>query len=76
MHTYILCLEIEPVELGAKYDHLPPHCTLMLWFQSDVATSSLVSGINACVSSRPGVNLRLGTEAIFGPPDVRVKKWN
>lgn len=74
MNTYILCLEIEPVELGAKYDHLPPHCTLMLWFQSDMPTYALLSGINDCVSSKPAVNLRLGEEAIFGPPDVKVNK--
>lgn len=74
MNRYILCLEIDPVELDAQYDYLPPHCTLMLWFQSSKPTSTLVSGINRCIGSTSAVSLRLGEEAIFGPPDVTVSK--
>jgi len=41
MHAYLIVLEITPLQIGAKYDMLPLHCTLAHWFWVDASPEVL-----------------------------------
>lgn len=72
--SYLVGLEIEPVEIGHEYQSLPLHCTLMLWFTSSLPVGTLESGIIPLLQDVPRLDLRVIGEAVYGPPDMLVAK--
>lgn len=64
LHAYLLILEVTPLQVDAKYDMLPLHCTLVHWFwlqqESDEVTKKLTAAFDQGV-----VTLKAGKQQIF-----------
>lgn len=65
MKAYLLALEIDPVKIGATYDSLPLHCTLVHWFwaESDEFITPLKNDVKGL--SAPILHI-LGEEVFTG----------
>lgn len=65
MHAYLIILEVTPVEVGATYDMLPLHCTLMLWFWLEQPPQEVAQRLTAALQGTGSVQLKAGKEQVF-----------
>lgn len=62
MHTYVIVLKIENMEVGGVYNH-ELHCTLVLWFKTTASRDELIRLCNGVLEGRKPVVLKAkGTE--------------
>jgi len=69
-HCYLFTLEVEPLKVGATYDELPLHCTLMPRFWSSLGAVELGSKVQKLLDNRPPVVLRAYESTLLGPKQV------
>lgn len=75
MHTYLLALEIEPVDINRVYVALPLHLTMMSWFHSDKSPAEVVRALQPVVEGQRPIHLTSGAEDFFGvDKDVPVNR--
>ena len=67
MRTFLVALEIEPVEVGQTYDALPLHCTVMHWFRTGASAEDLLDVVAPIVESTSALKLTAGPRDLFGP---------
>jgi len=65
MNTYLLVLEITPMDVGNVYKALPLHCTLIHWFWLDLDPASLTARLESLLKDTPSISLKSGKEAVF-----------
>lgn len=67
MHRYILGIEVEPVEMGGTYVHLPLHCTLVHWFLSEREPREIAAAVAVVLRNSVPVELVSVKSALYGP---------
>ena len=65
MHAYLIVLEVTPLKIGATYDMIPLHCTLVHWFWLKQAPEEVAKRLEAILSNTASVTLKAGTEQVF-----------
>jgi 2'-5' RNA ligase len=66
MRAFLFAFEIEPVQLGASYDSLPLHCTLMHWFRTRASADTVIRLAHGVMHDRKPVELNSREFALFG----------
>lgn len=75
MYSYLLALEIEPVEIGKVYIALPLHATTVHWFTSLHKPADIVKAITPLVESHNPIEIVGGEPDLFGlDKDVPVNR--
>lgn len=67
MRKYIFGIEIDPVEEGKVYEHMPLHCTLAHWFFSDFGPQEIMEKVSSRLSGHGFVELISEESALYGP---------
>lgn len=65
--TYLLALEVEPMEVGRSYAQLPMHCTVMHRFLTELSAEALIAELAPIFDSADPLALRLSDHVAFGP---------
>lgn len=71
-HLYLFTLEVEPLKVGAIYDELPLHCTLMHRFYSRLSAEELSDSIKPLFDKSPPITLTVYEHTKLGPKQVPV----
>lgn len=80
MPSYLLALEIDPMDVNRDYAMLPLHCTLMYWFLLNMEPADLTKLLGSALRLERPQELRIGGEATFaghtkqGSVPVKVNK--
>jgi hypothetical protein len=69
---YLFTLEIAPLKVGASYDDLPSHLTLMSRFLSDLMPEELSILVRPLFAEAKPVDLLFGSTTKLGPKKVTV----
>ncbi|HEX9153479.1 MAG TPA: hypothetical protein VF809_01535, partial [Candidatus Saccharimonadales bacterium] len=72
-HCYLFALEVQPLEVGAVYDELPLHCTLMHRFLSELSTEVLVGRVQSFFNGVAPVKLMPYEHLLLGPKQLPVE---
>ena len=70
MNTYLLTLEITPLEVGRTYDVLPSHLTLMSRFTYKKTHQELSAVVSPLFEDIRPVSLVFGDTVVLGPKKV------
>jgi hypothetical protein len=73
-HCYLFALEVQPLEVGAVYDELPLHCTLMHRFLSELSPQVLVDKTQPFFAAIKPVKLIPHEHLLLGPKQVPVSE--
>jgi hypothetical protein len=65
MYSYLLALEITPLEIGKTYTSLPLHCTLVPWFSLDMQSKDCLKAIRSFLKGASPVQLIAGQQKTF-----------
>lgn len=66
-HVYLFTLEIVPLEVGATYDELPSHLTLMSRFLSELTPEELSATVQTLFADTKPISLIFGDTVKLGP---------
>jgi len=69
-HLYLCTLEIVPLKVGAVYDELPSHLTLMSRFASALSPQEMTAGIRPVFTESDPVAMTFGPIERLGPKQV------
>lgn len=65
MHTYIIVLKIEDMEVGGVYN-FELHCTLVLWFRTTADRQEVEHACSSAASKAKPITLKATERAYFG----------
>jgi len=71
-HCYLFVLEVVPLQVGAVYDELPLHCTLMHRFWSELSAVELAGKVKPLFDVTPPVVLATYKRTLLGPKQLAV----
>lgn len=66
MHTFLFLFEIDTLIAGATYRHLPLHCTLLPWFDTEMSPGELLERLGKVFKGAPPLELVSDKPELFG----------
>jgi hypothetical protein len=71
-HCYLFAFEVTPLHVGAVYDELPLHCTLMHRFWSKLSPEDLANRVRSFFEHVHPVTLTAEKQLLLGPKQTPV----
>lgn len=65
MHSYLMILEVTPLNVGKTYAMLPLHCTLVHWFRMELDPANFTEKLEMVARNFAPLDLTAATEAIY-----------
>ncbi len=69
-HLYLFTIEIDPLTVGAIYETLPSHCTLMFRFWSSLDADTLADKVKPLFERTSPFHITFGEKTLLGPNHV------